>query len=352
MFRENDLELLMEYGLFLAKTITLVVAIATVVVIVFATSRKASHDDQEIEVTMINERYQDLQHTLEQAVLSKEALKAITKEEKKSEKLEKKEKKKHPESDDDQKRVFVASFKGDIKASDTEGLREIISMLLCVARPSDEVVIKLESQGGMVHSYGYAASQLARVKEAGIPLTVCIDMVAASGGYMMACVADRILAAPFAILGSIGVVAQIPNFHKLLKKNDIDYETLTAGEYKRTMTMFGENTEKGRKKFVEDLEDTHTLFKEFVAENRPTLDLATVATGEVWYGKRALEHHLIDEIKTSDTYVFELCKEFDVYEVTYEQKKTVLQKLGVNLQHTIEQAIDRALHSAGNRVGL
>jgi len=293
MLWENDLELLMEYGLFLAKTITLVVAIAIVVMMVVAASRKESQGDQEIEITNLNEQYRDLQHSLEQAVLSKEALKAITKEEKKSEKLEKKEKKKHPESDNDQKRVFVASFKGDIKASDTEGLREIISMLLCVARPSDEVVIKLESQGGMVHSYGYAASQLARVKEAGIPLTVCIDMVAASGGYMMACVADRILAAPFAILGSIGVVAQIPNFHKLLKKNDIDYETLTAGEYKRTMTMFGENTEKGRKKFVEDLEDTHTLFKEFVAENRPTLDLATVATGEVWYGKRALEHHLM-----------------------------------------------------------
>ncbi len=173
------------------------------------------------------------------------------------------------------------------------------------------------------HSYGLASSQLERIRRRNIPLTICVDRVAASGGYMMACIANRLIAAPFALIGSIGVVAQIPNFHRLLKKNDVDYEVLTAGDYKRTLTMFGENTDKGREKFVEELEDTHSLFKEFVSEYRPQLDIEKVATGEVWFGRRALENQLIDQIETSDDYLFNLSEEADIYKVKYRPKQTL-----------------------------
>ncbi len=185
------------------------------------------------------------------------------------------------------KRLYVLNFDGDIRASATDNLREEITAVLNQSTEGDEVLVKVESPGGLVHGYGLAASQLRRIRDAEVPLTIAVDKVAASGGYMMACVADRIIAAPFAVLGSIGVLAQVPNFHRLLKKHDIDFELFTAGEYKRTVTMFGENTEKGREKFTEDLEETHDLFKDFVSENRPQLDIARVATGEVWYGTRS-----------------------------------------------------------------
>src|SRR5690606_23138206 len=197
-------------------------------------------------------------------------------------------------------RVYVLDFDGDIKASAVENLRHEITALLTLATPQDEVVLRLESGGGMVHSYGLAASQLARIRQAGVPLTVCVDKVAASGGYMMACIGEKILSAPFAILGSIGVVAQLPNVHRLLKQHNIDFEGLTAGEYKRTLTVFGENTAKGREKFQEDLETTHRLFKDFVASYRPQLVMEEIATGEIWLGSTALEKKLVDELKTSD----------------------------------------------------
>ena len=186
----------------------------------------------------------------------------------------------------------------------------------------------MESGGGMVHSYGLAASQLDRIRQRGVPLTVCVDKVAASGGYMMACVADKVLAAPFAILGSIGVVAQLPNFHRLLKKNNIDFELLTAGEHKRTLTMFGENTDKGREKFVDDLEITHGLFKDYVADRRDSVDIDKVANGDVWFGSMAKEKHLIDEVKTSDEYIVDLAEQRDVYEVSYIMKKDAAREAG------------------------
>jgi serine protease SohB len=191
----------------------------------------------------------------------------------------------------------------------------------------------------MVHSYGLASSQLARITGKQIPLTVCVDKVAASGGYMMACVANKIIAAPFAVIGSIGVIAQLPNFHKLLKKNEIDFEMFTAGEYKRTVTMFGENTHKGREKFKEDLEDTHVLFKDFVAQHRPQVDIAEVATGEVWFGRRAFEHKLVDELKTSDEYLLSQSDNADIYEMEYVVKKSLPEKVGLAAQGAVDRLL-------------
>ena len=236
-------------------------------------------------------------------------------------------------------KVYVLNFDGNISASAVGHLREEITAVLTQATPNDEVLLKLESAGGMVHSYGLASSQLDRLRKKNVPLTVCVDKVAASGGYMMACVADRILAAPFAIIGSIGVVAQMPNFNKVLKKHDVEFELLTAGEHKRTLTMFGENTEKGREKFIEELEDTHQLFKDYVSTRRPQVDIEKIATGEIWFGSRAKDMALIDDIQTSDEYLVSRIEEADVFEVAYVFKKKLHQRLGI----AAEESADRLL---------
>ena len=244
-----------------------------------------------------------------------------------------------------QPRIFVVDFDGDMQASQVEQLREEVSAILPLATSTDEIVVRVESGGGVVHGYGLAASQLLRVKEAGVRLTVSVDKVAASGGYMMACVADTIIAAPFAIVGSIGVVAQLPNFHRLLKKNDIDFELHTAGEYKRTLTVFGENTDKAREKFQADIDDVHDLFKQFVAENRSTVSIDEVSTGEYWFGQRALEKRLVDRLCTSDSYLMEKSRDHDIVEVRYRARRSWQEKLGLAAGHIVDRSIKRLMKS-------
>ncbi|KEZ77364.1 protease SohB [Salinisphaera hydrothermalis] len=289
----------LNYGLFLAKAATLVAAIAIVVIVLTSSAISLRREkNRRLVVERVNDRLERMADTLSDALLNDAEKKARAKQRKKETKQKQKAEKlgkKHPPQ-----RLFVLDFDGDIRASAVDGLRESINALLQVAESDDEVLLRLESGGGMVHSYGLAASQLVRLRDAGIRLTVAVDQVAASGGYMMACVGDRIVAAPFAIIGSIGVVAQLPNFHRWLSDKHIDFEMHTAGDYKRTLTVFGENTEAGREKFREELEDTHGLFKTFVARHRPDLDIDSVATGEHWYGSQALEKGLVDDIATSD----------------------------------------------------
>lgn len=344
------MEFLTEYGLFLAKIVTFVIAAVVVISVVVSAAQKDRGDQDgegELKIRKLNEKYRKLREAIEARLMSDQQRKVFEKARKKKEKLEKKaSKKKKEESDEDSDRgrVFVLDFDGDIKASDTDPLRRAITAVLSVADPErDEVVIRLESGGGLVHSYGLAAAQLDRIRSKGVRLTACVDKVAASGGYMMACVADRIVASPFAILGSIGVVAQLPNFHRFLKKNDVDFEVLTAGEHKRTLTIFGENTDKGRQKFLEDLEDTHGLFKEYVSERRPDLDIAAVANGDIWFGKRALDVKLIDEIKTSDEYLIEACDRADVVSVSYQRKRTLPEKLGLATSAALEHTVWKVL---------
>ena len=315
-------EFLADYASFLAKTITLVVAIVAVLLALAAIRSRGRRSGGHLQVTKLNDFYKALRKHLEQSILDKDQLKALSKEEGKAAKQAKKKAEYKP-------RVYVLDFDGDIKASATDSLRHEITALLSMATPQDEVVLRLESGGGMVHSYGLASSQLARIRQSGVPLTVCIDKVAASGGYMMACIGDKVLSAPFAILGSIGVVAQLPNVNRLLKKHDIDFEVLTAGEYKRTLTVFGENTEKGREKFQEDLETTHELFKNFVARYRPQLEIDEIATGEVWLGMAALEKQLVDELKTSDEYLAERAREAELYHLHFAQKKSLQERVGL-----------------------
>lgn len=327
-------EFLSEYAGFLARTLTVLLAVLALLVAVAVLRGRERRGGGHLEVQRLNDFYKALRERLQDSVLDKEQLKQLRKAEARAEKADKKAASQRP-------RVYVLDFDGDIKASAGEHLRHEVTALLSLATPQDEVVVRLESGGGMVHSYGLASSQLARIRQAGVPLTVCVDKVAASGGYMMACIGEKILAAPFAILGSIGVVAQLPNFHRLLKKHAIDFEVLTAGEYKRTLTVFGENTDKGREKFQEDLDTTHELFKAFVARYRPQLDIDEVATGEVWLGQAALGKGLVDGLQTSDEYLSSRAAEAELFQLRYHEKKSLQERMGLAASAVLDTVLLR-----------
>lgn len=331
------IDYLMQYGLFLAQVVTLVAGIGVVIVLVAAMARR-EREEERLEIKDLNQRFRTMELTLKQGILSKKAFKAEAKAAKK-----RKDEKKTDEQGD---RLFVINFRGDIRASAVASLREEVSAILTLAKGGDEVLVRLENAGGLVHDHGLAASQLARIRERGVSLTVAVDKIAASGGYLMACVANRILAAPFAVLGSIGVLAQIPNFNRLLTEKGVDFEQFKGGEFKRTVSLFGKITDGDRAKFSQEIEDTHALFKEFVSSQRPALDMGQVATGEHWYGKRALDLGLCDELKTSDDYLLERSEKTRIFEVKYITKKGLSRKLAAAL----DGGIGGALEGVGQRI--
>lgn len=306
------MEFIAQYGMFLLKTFTLVVAILILVAGILSMGRKSK---PKLEVQSLNKHWEDIQHSLEQEISGKKAAKASKK------------KKERQSKQSSKKSLYVLDFSGDIKASQVEQFRDEITGILSIAKPDDEVVIRLESPGGSVNGYGLAAAQLQRIRDKGIPLTVCIDKIAASGGYLMACVANKIVASPFAIIGSIGVVAQLPNFHRWLKKHNIDVELLTAGEYKRTLTLFAENTDKGRKKFQEELESIHQSFRDYVFNNRQQLEIEKVSTGEHWLAQDAYDLRLVDALKTSDEYLMDKLETFNGYKICIPEKHSLASKL-------------------------
>lgn len=324
------IEFFAEYGLFLLKAVTIVGAIVFVVGTVAAAGRKATMQEG-LEIEHLNKKYQTMASTLKQAVLKKAVWKAQARKEKAQAKAEAK-------SDEKRPRSFVVDFKGDLKATAVVSLREEVSAILEVAGPGDQVIVRLENHGGVVHEHGLAASQLARIRDQDIPLIVSVDKVAASGGYLMACVANKIIAAPFAILGSIGVIAQLPNFNRMLDEHGIDFEMITAGKYKRNVTIFGKNTDEDRAKLKEELEEVHGLFKDAVSKYRQDLDLEKIATGEHWYGTRALELGLADELKTSDELLAELAKDGELYRVCWKVKQPLQKRLLANLDGLLEKA--------------
>jgi len=309
------------YGLFIAKVITGLIALVFIVAIIGSGRKK--EEDSELKVTNLNKKYNDLQNKIMQAVMDKKEFKQLYKKQSK----ENKKNNKLAQTNPTKPKLFVLEFDGDIKASEVATMRDEVTALLSVAEPQDEVLMKLDNSGGIVHEHGLAASQLQRIKDAKLNITVSVDKVAASGGYMMACVADKIVAAPFSILGSIGVLAQLPNFNRLLDKAGVDFEQHTAGEYKRTVTMFGKNTDKEREKLKIDLQETHKLFRDFVIQHRPKLDIEKVATGEHWYGTQALELNLVDEIKTSDEFLVEALDTYDIFQIEMLQKKGFQEKV-------------------------
>ncbi|MBT8092891.1 MAG: protease SohB [Gammaproteobacteria bacterium] len=322
-------QFLAEYGMFLLKALTIVAAIV-VVIIAAAAAGKRVHEES-LEVEHLNKKFSALGEALLGAVSSKGERKKASKARKKQEKADSK-------SGAKRSRSFVIDFKGDLKASAVPSLRQEVNAILDVASDEDEVIVRLENHGGVVHEHGLAASQLVRIRDRDIPLIVCVDKVAASGGYLMACVASRVYAAPFAILGSIGVLAQLPNFNRMLDSHGVDFEQITAGKHKRTVTMFGKNTDEDRAKLKEELEEVHALFKDAVIRYRPALDLDKVATGEHWYGPRALELGLADEILTSDELLKQRAAERDLYQVSYKIKQPLQKRVMAGVDGLLEKA--------------
>ena len=289
----------------------------------------------EIRISHLNARVNEQRKKIAQTTAGKFELLQLTQQLSKEARLRKK----------NNQKIYVLDFKGDTAASAVENLREEITLILATAKAGcDRVVVRLESPGGMVHGYGLAAAQLVRLRDAGFHLTICVDKVAASGGYMMACIANEIVSAPFAVLGSIGVVAQIPNFNRLLKQKNIDFELYTAGQYKRTVTMFGENTDEGKAKFEQELQQTHELFKHFVEKYRPQLNVEQVATGEHWYGKDALDLNLVDKLQTSDEYLLSLLTQHDVYVIDTRRKPSLGEKLGLQAAQIADALIPAVMN--------
>lgn len=330
------MEHIIEFGLFTGKA--LIITISLIVVIGFVAMTSMRHKTKEtIDVENLSDKFKKYNALLETHTLDKKALKKKLKD-------KKKQKKKDKASTENKKTIFVLHFDGDIKASGINQLRNEISAVLSVAKTTDEVVVCIESPGGVVHGYGLAASQLLRIREHKIPLTICVDKVAASGGYMMACTGDKILAAPFAIMGSIGVIAQVPNLNKLLKKHNIDYQEITAGQYKRTLSLLGEVTDEGKQKFTEQIQDTHDLFKDFVKAHRPIVEIDQVATGEYWFGERALKLKLVDELKVSDEYLFSQKDTAHILKVSTKSKKKLADRISEAISMGVEQSIEKFIH--------
>lgn len=332
------LDVLMEYGLFLAQAITIVIAIGAVVVIIAVAARRGQSADDAIEVTRLNQRFDELTQPLKTAALAGKALKAAMKADKKARKAAAKK-----ATDDARPRIYVLDFKGDIRASGGANLREEISAILGLAEAGEHVLLRLENSGGTVHDHGLAASQLARLKDRGLKLTVAVDKVAASGGYMMACIADHILAAPFAVLGSIGVLAQLPNVNRLLEGHGVEVEMFKGGEFKRTVTMLGKNTDADRAKFQSEIDEIHQLFKQFVVEHRPGLNLETVATGEHWFGRDALALNLCDAIGTSDDWLMARRNDADLLHVRFHRHESLSKRLSHAVSDAPAGALDRVL---------
>lgn len=364
--------ILSQYGLFLLKVITGVIALVCILASFKKSSKSDDDDKKEITIVNLNEKYDDQKDKLEDVMIlsgSKEERKAFKEAEKRKRK-EEKEKKKEEKAKSKQEaknasktsndtdlevkdsdansskksRLFVLKFSGSVSANEVNDLREEITAMLSLAKEGDEALLQLESPGGSVDGYGLGASQLQRIRNHNIPLTVAVDRVAASGGYMMACIADRIVAAPFSAIGSIGVVAQIPNVHRFLKNHDVDVDVVTAGKYKRTMTVFGENTEEGKQKFKEELNEVHQLFKDFVSTHRPQIDIDKIATGEYWYAARAIELKLVDALGTSDDLIVDAMKDKDVYLITTKKSKSLVEKVGLRAEAAVENIITNVIY--------
>ena len=327
----------LDIAAFLVKAIIIVAAIGGLALLIARLARSDERKERDIKVTPLDERYDAMRDAMNGALLDKKERKALAKTRKKETKASAKARRGHTPG----KRIYVLAFKGDMRATAVKRLASEIDTLLIAARPgTDEAVIRIESPGGSVTGYGLAAAEILRLRERKIKVTASVDQVAASGGYMMACAADRIVAAPFAVVGSIGVVAPVPNLHRLLKKNEIDFEEMTAGEFKRTISFLGEITPAGREHFRGKLDETHEAFKAHVAECRPNVDIASVANGDYWLAREALPLGLVDEIMTGDELLFRARDSARLYEVKTEAHKTLLQQIMSGIGGAVEKAAD------------
>lgn len=321
-------DVLLELAVFVTKAAVIVVAAACILTVALSFLRGSRPRGRTLTVTRMRDALEGARDIVRASTMKPKELKRAIKA-----------RRREQAQQEPERTVYVIDFEGDITASEVQNLRRLISALVGMTGENDEVVVRLESPGGLVPHYGLAASQLQRLRDRGVRLTVCVDKIAASGGYLMACIADRVIAAPFAVIGSIGVVAPVPNLHRLLESHGVDYEEVTAGEFKRTVSLLAEITDEGRAKFREQLEDTHALFKQAVAEHREDIDLGQVATGEYWFGTRALELKLVDAIGTSDDYLLELLPTARLLHLKLEEDRSLRERLGLLAEGTVDRLV-------------
>lgn len=300
------IQTLLEFTSFALRVLLLTAALAFILVLIGRALAAASRSVPRTIVRKYRTTLQQHAAPFRRAAWNKSRLKSYVKEQSLAQKQRKK---------TELPALWVLNFKGDIRASEGETLTKEITSVLSVASPEDEVLVRLNSTGGSVIGYGLAAAHLDRIRDKGLRLTIAVDEAAASGGYLMAAVADEILTAPFAVIGSIGVIATIPNAKKLLEDKGIKILEFTAGEFKRTVTPFSDVTPEREQKLLEQLADIHVLFKDFVSVRRPTLSIDDVATGEYWYGARAVENGLADRLITSDEWLLEKLETHEIYTV-------------------------------------
>lgn len=205
--------------------------------------------------------------------------------------------------------VFVIDYVGSMMASEVVYLTAKIDAIILKSNKDDEVVINITSPGGAVSGYGLVASQIKRLKTAGLKITATVDTVAASGGYMAAVVSDEIIAAPFAMVGSIGVVANVMIYEELLKNIGIQTNVYTSGDSKRTVVPSRVPNAEEEAKLEAQLEEIHSRFKDHVLSFRPDIDEDKVFTGQAFLAADAINFGLVDKIGTSDELLLNLYKD-------------------------------------------
>ncbi len=211
-------------------------------------------------------------------------------------------------------RLAVLRFQGlrDLNASGDQRLSEAIDEVLVNRDHFEEAVVIIDSPGGTTHGYGHAYALLERLSASGLKVTACIDRIGASGGYLMALPADRILAGPFAIVGSVGVVAGIPNVKRLLEEKGVSYRLFVAGDKKRVVHFADDDGPEVREYMDEKLAGIHTQFLQAVEKHRgDRVKLDEVRSGDHWSAEESVEKGLglVDELQTSAEYLLERNRE-------------------------------------------
>ncbi|KZX82185.1 hypothetical protein A3715_00045, partial [Oleiphilus sp. HI0009] len=288
------------------------------------------NSDGRIIVKSLNEEYQEIQD----ALLKFKPLKPI-----KSSSIRK------FKASPNKQSIFVLDFKGDKTASSVGSLSKEVSAILSVAKPNDEVFLRLESPGGTITGYGLASQQLIRLREAGIRLVVSVDEIATSGGYMMAAVGDRIIASPTSMLGSIGVIMEVPNFYNLLDRAGVQFHQFTAGKHKRLVSMTNKIGDAAKDQINQDLEKSHELFKNHVHTYRNSVNLESVSHGDVWSAKYCLDNKLVDDLMTSEAYLFDRASRANIFHISWDVERSFSDKLSSFAAQASINTLDKvALH--------
>lgn len=159
----------------------------------------------------------------------------------------------------------------------------------------EAIVLRIDSPGGSVVGSDEIYQALLAIDK---PLVVSMGEVAASGGYYIACAADRVLANPGTLTGSIGVISMVPNIEELMEKIGVEVLVIKSGALKDEGSVFREMTEEEREVWQRIIDEAYDQFVGIVADGRdlPPQAVRELADGRVYTGHQALELGLVDEL--------------------------------------------------------